>query len=864
MTQVRLRAYTPNGATLGPLPAPTDLSASMVLNDLGALSLSYEVGAARADLLGQPMEVALETSSDNGVTWAEPPSARFLYLRDGRDPVKRDAYKVECPGYGSRLAKALVPFTGLNTDGRREFTAQTPGQILHPLLSEAQTRGALTGITWNFTTATDSGGVAWVNPQNISYEPGKDLLTVLRELADLGFVDWRMNARVLEVYNPGSVAMAADKTTGASPVSLRFGRDLSEAPFRRTWEALADTALVGGDEGTWVERTAAGALKPWGRQENYVSASGVTDPGTLNVIGDASLVTTSTERIEYTFGLEFGRAAYLPFRDYSVGQFIWALTSGAVQPGAAPANPAAPASSANNAMRVRQITLTKGNDGTAGNVVLNDRFAESDVRQQRLIQAIINGGTVATGGGAVTPPGPDILAPSQVTGLLVSSVAYLDPQGIPRAQVGLDWADTITNADGTPLTDLGQYELQGRKNVADTPWRTLAFPSASAANLSPFEVSTQWQFRVRAIDSVGNEGAWSSTVTHTTAFDAVGPIAPKKPTLSSRMGVLQVGWDGLNGINGGGMDADLVLVRVHVSTVSGFTPDATTFRGTIPYRGGAIPVVGLPYATPLYAKLVGVDSSGNLGAESAQETHTMAALVDVSNFPDDAMEVLYARTAHFIDVTADMIVANAVQAEHIDFGSLSGEVVTGLTIRTADSGERVVVRNDGSGGIIEFFGDSTDPSATPAKVDPGSYGSGAHGLSLVSGTNSLLPYPPVIRLIPGATQVGTTGFGGSVTIWGFIQLNGAIVNEGHRVRGTDAGRVVTNTDGAGKATVAFDIPFVAGTNVIVLATGGNGEQVAVDLSTVNLNGFSAYCRTPTGVLITSNPVTICWVAQGRN
>lgn len=661
MTATRIIAYAPNGASLGPLPSPQDVSLGLPLNDVGALTLNYAPDAPRVTLLGQPVELAVEVSWDGGLTWQEPASGRFMYLRDGRDPIKTgDAFQVEAAAYVLRLQKALVGFTGLNGEGNREFLNAKPGAILLALWDEAQARGALTGMTATWTATQDSAGTPW--PENIgqvAYEPGKDLLAILQEMADQGLVDYRTQGRSVQVYVAEHASgMAADRTTGASPVSLRFGRDLTEAPFRRTWEGLADTALVRGDNGSNLERTNAGAITPWGRWETYVTASGVEDTGTLTVIADAALAMTERERTEHTFGLDFRAAAHLPFRDYAPGEWVYAAVDG----------------QAPQRMRVRQVTLTRDETGqVGGNVVLNDRFLEADVLQARRLQKLTQG---ATQGGTGTTPGtspgqgPDILAPAQPTGLNGTSQAYVESDGRVRSQITLDWNDVTTNADGSVASDVDHYEVQGRW-VGITQWKALGETDLSTWSNSPYDPGEDWEFRVRAVDTVFNRGAWSTSAAVTTSGDDVGPFKPSAPTATTRMGTGRVTWDGLRA-TGAAMDPDFSHVTVHLSQVNGFAADASNQVNELGAAGYVV-VGPLDYEATYYARLLPWDTSGNPGTPSDQVTLVVAPLVDVSNFPDDAMEDLYARTGHFINVTTDMLEANSVTADKVEFGAIRTE-----------------------------------------------------------------------------------------------------------------------------------------------------------------------------------------------
>lgn len=661
MTATRLAVYQPNGATLGTLPTPSDVSVGYPLNDLGALTFQYAPGAPRDALLGQPLELAVEVSYDEGATWEEPPSSRFLYLRDGRDPIRTgDAWAVEAAAYLIRLTKALVGFDGLNADGAREFTNATPGAILATLWDEAQARGALEGMTRTWTAATDSAGTPWPATRTVTYEAGKDLLAVLREFAEDALVDFRTQGRAVEVYVADSPAgMGADRTTGGAPVVLRHGRDLTEAPFRRTWEGLADTAFLKGDGGATLVRSNPAASKPWGRQETYVTASGVSDAGTLTAIGDAALTLTAQERAEHTYGLDFRAAPSKPLRDYGPGEWVLASVDGLQEP---------------QRYRVMQVTLTRDADGNAsGNVVLNDRFVEADVATARRIQRLTQGATQGGTGTTPAPVGPDILAPAAPTSLNATSTAYVRDDGRIQAQVSLDWPDVTTNADATPATDVAKYEVW-RRTATIGIWAQVGTATGSAWFGSPYDPGQVWDFRVRAVDQAGNEGAWSPIATVTAASDTDGPAKPSTPTAQSRLGVARIAWDGLAD-GGGTMPPDYSYTAVHVALTNNFTPTDENRVGELSAAGYVV-AGPLTYDTTYYARLVAYDTSGNPSPASNPVAITVAPLVDVSNFPDDAMEDLYARTGHFLTLTADNFTANLIEGAWIKAGAVDASKVT--------------------------------------------------------------------------------------------------------------------------------------------------------------------------------------------
>jgi hypothetical protein len=680
VTVSRLIAYAPFGASLGPLPEAQDYAAGFVFNDIGALTITYPVDGARNSLLGSPMEVAVEVSHDNGVTWSEPPDARFLYLRDGRDRVKRGtAWGIECAGYPFLLQKALVPPTPVSSDGQRTFTNATDGTILKTLLDEAKARGWGSGFAYDFTATLDSNGNAWTAAaQTIGYEPGKSIWAILQEMVDLGRVTWRMEGRTLRVFG-GASLQNTNPMNQVKTANLVFGRDLTEAPFRRTWEGLADTVYVVGDNGKTRTRTNATAVKPWGRWESYASAAGVDDNPTLDMIGDGLLAQTADQRAEYTYGVVFGASPYRPFRDYQVGNWVNIRVDGTVAP---------------QSMRVRQVTLTRSADGTfGGNLVVNDRFVEADILAARQIAALTGGASGGTGG-TPTPPGADILAPAQVTGLsIASNTGYLDGT-LPRSAISLDWGDTTLNADGTAMSDLSKYETWFRTTpTGDYQFGTTS--TVSASSMSGFTPGQYVEFRVRAIDTSGNEGAWSASVNTFAAGDTTIPPAPSAPTVTTRMATFKVTWDGL--ANGGGaMPADLNTVQVMRRTSSG---GANTLVGFINASGDAVVDPAPAYDTDYWYVLVALDRSGNPSVASPQVGPVRLARTTNSDITVGAI-----RAEH---LTADLVlstrlIAGAAAGNRME---MNGTGLYAYGTGVGGAGTKNTVRIDAPTGNATFLGE---------------------------------------------------------------------------------------------------------------------------------------------------------------
>ncbi|MEV1168627.1 hypothetical protein AB0J09_09370, partial [Nonomuraea sp. NPDC049784] len=384
---LRLVTYAPNGPRLGVLPQHLGFEVGLPLNDVPGLTVIYPDGGLNANLIAGHCEVAVEYAAAGG-GWVEPPNARFLRIKRSGDSTLRTSRSYDLPGWAWMLRKVVLYPNGEMVDGKRQFGAVSAGAILATFIQEGKARGALPGLGFDFSTSHDSAGDPWSKTLTLSIEPGKDLLAVLINLGEQGVIDWRMQGRTLQAFNPDTV-LGADRASGASPVDLRLGRDITEAPDTGTLEDAVSAILIGGEAGLSVEVTNPSAVAPWGRWETYQSQSGVTDQGTARLLGQNALERVARERVQVTRGLMFDAARWLPLQHYQPGDYLLAPGDGGVM----------------ESLRLRQITLSVDKDGqTGGNVVLNDRFLEREIRLARQAAGILDGGVSSGGSGGEPAP----------------------------------------------------------------------------------------------------------------------------------------------------------------------------------------------------------------------------------------------------------------------------------------------------------------------------------------------------------------------------------------------------------------------------------------------------------------------------
>ncbi|MFH8581637.1 hypothetical protein [Streptomyces zaomyceticus] len=157
----------------------------------------------------------------------------------------------------------------------------------------------------------------------------------------------------------------------------------------------------------------------------------------------------------------------------------------------------------------------------------------------------------------------------------------------------------------------------------------------------------------------------------TTAVNVVNgptPPAPTAPLVASTIGGIAAEWDGQL-VDGAGVPLDFARVEVHAAASSGFTPTSATLVGTIETAQGAMVVI--PTTTPLYVRLVTRTTSGTASAPSTQNGPIAPALIVAD------------------DVADGIITGTKLAADAID-----GLVITGATLRTAASGQRIELTPD--------------------------------------------------------------------------------------------------------------------------------------------------------------------------
>ncbi|MEQ3018558.1 hypothetical protein AAAW81_07435 [Bifidobacterium adolescentis] len=617
----RLVAYRPFGDRLGVLAEPVSFSASMLHNDDGALSLEYSLLSGDAQAfdreLTDGLEVAVEVSDGSG--YREPDNARFVITgRSGKTDDRTKTITYSGQSISWLLSKAenndsshLI--TDGDNKGKRPFYSSNPGTILKTLLDENRARGGVaTGLTLGFGTAKDAGGAAWAKKYTLYYSLGTDLQTILSALVNGGGCDWRTSGRTLKLWNADSTALSRDLSKS---IVLQLARDISEAPFEESIADLASTILVEGDNNLLFRMDNPAAPTPWGKWESCSSQGGVSDKDTAQAFMQSTLDDAARVRGQYTRDLVTANVDNLPLIDYHAGDWI-----------------TAPTVAHGEKVRVQEIDLSmRQNEGLSCSIALNDIKYDASVRQAKKIKGITGGAALAgSESGTTVSTDHDHRVPKAPQGLVVQTDAYIGSDGFAHGLATAMWS-AVTEATNNTAIEISNYAIEWRKHVDGAPWHSAGTTDKTQLGFGGLDCGTQIEVRVRAVPTYSDKlGEWSSIVVATVESDTTPCSVPSKPTVSSKLGVVTVHWDGKTS-TGASMESDFD----HIEVCEGVNAAGMQVISANQSGQGAYVVTGLTAGSQRSYALRSVDHAGNKSDWSAIATVTVASAVS----PDEVKQI---------------------------------------------------------------------------------------------------------------------------------------------------------------------------------------------------------------------------------
>jgi hypothetical protein len=589
------------------LPSGISVNMGFELSDLTGAKIQYPTNGVNADRLVEDATVIAYyngTELLNGRWW--------LQGSEGEEYTDDTPVKTIMGKNLFTIFDKVVVHTSAGTD-KVTFSNHTPGAMLISLFTAAQARGAMTGVTWNFTATNDSDGVPWANSYAISFAMTDTYLKVIQGMLDNAWAEFAWSGTQFRAYN----AFGAGSDLSAS-VQLVAGRDYLELPYKASIEDRIHYALVAGDEASRSGYAAAGAAGPYGREEAGATQGGVTT-ATLDIFAFNLVRDNNKNAKELTRKMVISATSPVPGFTFVVGDQITELIG-----------------SQATVRRVKAIAIGINANGQADvSLTLGDRILDSEVQRIRMLNALTWGSVRPTGGtGTPQPPPPTTVAdantPSAPTALGGTTDGYLDTNGVFRAYVALAWTPPTTNTDASAITDLSGYEVQWKRSTTGSMgWSSIRVTDPSVT-IAMLEANRNHDFRVRALDNASppHLSAWSSTFTLTTSNDNIAPPTPATPSAVITRGTATIEWNGLSS-TGASMGVDFLHVTIHRSQVNNFTPDtsgSTTAVGLLGGKGFMI-FSDQAYGVTWYYKLVAHDGTGNLSPASAQVSATTAPLV---------------------------------------------------------------------------------------------------------------------------------------------------------------------------------------------------------------------------------------------
>lgn len=617
----RLVAYRPFGDRIGVLAEPVSFSASMLHNDDGALSLEYSLLSGDAQAfdreLTDGLEVAVEVSDGSG--YREPDNARFVITgRSGKTDDRTKTITYSGQSIGWLLSKAENNDSSHliadgDNKGKRPFYSSNPGTILKTLLDENRARGGVaTGLTLGFDTAKDSAGSNWAKKYTLYYSLGTDLQTILSALVNGGGCDWRTSGRTLKMWNADSAALSRDLS---KQVMLQLARDISEAPYEESIADLASTILVEGDNNLLFRMDNPSAPTPWGKWESYSSQGGVSDKDTAQAFMQSTLDDAARVRGQYTRDLIVNQVDALPLVDYHAGDWI-----------------TAPTVAHGEKVRVQEIDLSmRQNEGLSASIALNDIKYDASVRQAKKIKGITGGAALAgSESGTTVSTDHDHRVPKAPLGLVVQTDAYIGSDGFAHGLATAMWS-AVTEATNNTAIEISNYAIEWRKHVDGAPWHAAGATDKLQLGFGNLDCGTQIEVRVRAVPTYSDKlGDWSAVVVATVESDTTPCSVPSEPTVSSKLGVVTVHWDGRTS-TGARMEPDFDHIEVgEGATAAGMRIISASQAGQGDYL-----ITGLTAGSQHSYALRSVDHAGNRSDWSAIATVTVASAVS----PDEVKQI---------------------------------------------------------------------------------------------------------------------------------------------------------------------------------------------------------------------------------
>lgn len=292
---IRSSIYTElNEPGSGSLELPLDTAAASSV-DVGQFCALYYRGNYRAGFL---IDNTKYTDADSGEY-----GGRVLSLSG--------------QGALSLFAKSVI-WAGEEGGTTRAFSSQTKAAILITLIDEAQARGELSTVTYDFTADVDSASVAWTDSEDYSLPVGTSLLDIIRQFTTTGTFDvtfdFSAGGFLLGAYSGGR------GTNISSTTYFRIGEQCEEVGRDTRGEEIYNFYLVKWRDG-YISVSDANSITAYGIRTKFLSLEQAQSSESATTFAAARLALTKDPKTNKTIKVYDGIAPRL-FMDYDLGDTI--------------------------------------------------------------------------------------------------------------------------------------------------------------------------------------------------------------------------------------------------------------------------------------------------------------------------------------------------------------------------------------------------------------------------------------------------------------------------------------------------------------------------------------------------------------
>ena len=186
------------------------------------------------------------------------------------------------------------------------------------LKEEADGRGCpCLALEPTFTHTHDSAGEPWQDVNNMTLNPGGDLLALLRRFAEAGGSDWEVTPD-LKLNAKQSFGFHRENT-----VRFWVGLDQLTAKKTKTRRGISNVVYTVSANEQVPFVTDPTSLADWGRREVLSEVSNAQDSVTAQHFGQIILDANKEEVFSATFKVLPDQPGRVVFQDYDVGDWVW-------------------------------------------------------------------------------------------------------------------------------------------------------------------------------------------------------------------------------------------------------------------------------------------------------------------------------------------------------------------------------------------------------------------------------------------------------------------------------------------------------------------------------------------------------------